>query len=388
MSTYEDIATRSQLSRNIGENLASVGQGYADTALVKYRMAIDQRRIDREDELYEQKQMVDRQERRKERAGARLTGILASGSSVQEMYEQIQALQEEFKNIDLAGTDAGKGMFGAYGMLGRRSSGDPPQYSLDYYKSRGLTPDQSQQALERKHLGPAGVSDATLEKDLKALRDATENDDAISKKLVQDRLNKNPRYKEIQKNIEGGAWLSRMKGGESGEGGDFETLVTGKPEQRVKGRMGTFDDRYGSEAYNLALTEAMVQGGKLGLPPERITAAFNEWWDKEHKENTGRWQTYADRSQFSLQETATEEELRGGMSDMVATDAVTMAATEASRRGREIVEQPVNRGPRAPHPALNKVWPTLSNEKKAQAVRARSNGWTWEQIAEAIGGGN
>ncbi len=85
---------------------------------------------------------------------------------------------------------------------------------------------------------------------------------------------------------------------------------------------------------------------------------------------------------------ATEAELLGGMSDMVATDAVTMAATEASRRGREIVEQPVNRGPRAPHPVLNKVWSTLSDEQKAQTVRARNNGWTWEQIAEAIGGEN
>ena len=45
------------------------------------------------------------------------------------------------------------------------------------------------------------------------------------------------------------------------------------------------------------------------------------------------------------------------------------------------------RPPQAPHPALNKVWPTMSDEEKKQAVQARSLGWTWEQIAEAIGRG-
>ncbi len=368
---FQDIETRRRLTSD-----------YVNT--MRYA-AHDRRRANREQQQYEQKQAIDEQERRKERAGARLTGILASGLSTEEMYKQIQTLQEEFKNTDLAGTDAGRGMFGAYGMLGRRSGG-VQQYSRDYYENLGLTPEQSQQALERKHLGAGDASDTTLEKDLKTLRNATEKDDAVSQKLIQDRLNKNPRYLEIQKNIEGGVWLSRMKGGESGEGGDFETLVKGKPEQRTKGRMGTFDDMYGGEAYKLALTEAIVEGGKLGLSPGQVTAGFNEWWDKERNKNTGRWRTYADRSTFSPQATATEAELQGGMSDMIATDTATAAARDASRQGQKITEA-VNRGPRAPHPALNKVWATLNDEQKAQAARARSNGWTWKQIAEAISGG-
>lgn len=78
---------------------------------------------DQRQRQYEQKQAIDEQERRKERAGARLTGILSSGIPTEQMYKQIQALQEEFKNTDLAGTSAGRGMFGAYGMFGRRAGG-------------------------------------------------------------------------------------------------------------------------------------------------------------------------------------------------------------------------------------------------------------------------
>ncbi len=304
--------------------------------LFEYKQKMDRRRIQREDEVYEQKQMVDRQERRKERAGAGVVRIMASDLSTEEKRKAILGLQEEFKNIDLAGSDAGRSMFGAYGMFGGRNRSTPgeltEQESLaaKYSTARqsavsaenwqlvtlydkklaraGMQPRKSANELEAgaRDKITSDMSDASyvsLGKDLKTLRDAIENDDAVSQKLVQDRLNKNPRYLEIQKNIEGGLWLSRMKGGESGEGGDFKTLVKGKPEQRIKGRFGTFDDRYGSEAYKLALTEAMVEGGKLGLSSEQITAGFNEWWDKEHEKNIGRWQTYADRSKFNPQET-------------------------------------------------------------------------------------
>ncbi len=195
--SYEDIATRRRLSQNIRSNLAGIGQGYADTAFAKYGLALDQRRMDREDELfeykqmmdrrriqredevYEQKQMVDRQERHTERAGAGLVRIMASDLSTEEKRKAILGLQEEFKNIDLAGTDAGRGMFGAYGMFGRRTGG-VQQYSLDHYKSLGLSPEQSQKALERKHLGTAGTPGELTEQESLAAKYSTARQAAVS----------------------------------------------------------------------------------------------------------------------------------------------------------------------------------------------------------------
>ncbi len=92
--------------------------------LDRYRMAMDQRRMQREEEVYAQKQAIDEQERTKEQAGAGLTMIMANpGLSDKQRYEAVLKLQGRFPNTDLAGTGAGRGMFGYYGRLGRRASG-------------------------------------------------------------------------------------------------------------------------------------------------------------------------------------------------------------------------------------------------------------------------
>ena len=370
-------------------------------------MAMDQRRMDREDELYEQKQRVERQERRKERVGARLTGILASGLSTEQMYQQIQALQEEFKNTDLAGTDAGRGMFGAYGMFGRRAQ----QYSLDYYKSLGLSPEQSQEALQRKHLGAEGTSypgkmsdeEAQMAEFMDAKRKAEDADDTLKVSLINEKLSQMPRYKQLLDRVHGptrDAWLSEM------EDGGFSEFVDTALRQTIKGKWGTSDKRYGPKAYADALKKAVADGYSLGLSAEKITAAFNRWWDKEHKKNTGRWQTYADRSQFSPQETAedlgydpgnvqTVAPAKGWTDEQYGDELMGMygdilGGPKARPPSTRTISPPAvagRRPPQAPHPALNKVWPTMSDEQKKQAVQARSLGWTWEQIAEAIGRG-
>ncbi len=148
--SYEDIAARSRLSQNIRSNLAGIGQGYADTAFVKYQVARDQRRMRREDETYEQKRAVDERERTREQMGAAIVGSLSQGGTEKEQYERMLTVikDKKYDGIDPTSTSAGR-MF-LPGLLGRDSV---PQYSLDHYKSLGLTPGQSQQALERKHLG-------------------------------------------------------------------------------------------------------------------------------------------------------------------------------------------------------------------------------------------
>lgn len=351
--TYADIESRRRSVQGIRESLSQVGQGFTETALLRYRMAMDERRTQREDDLYAQKQMVDQQERRKEQVGAAIASIMFDPNlDDAKRRRKIMELANPTGppapgsggNIDITDTSAGK-MF--FPNLFRRP-GTP-----------GAMTDEETQ----------------MTKYMDARRKADDAGDTATVALFDEKLGQMPRYNLLQRRVNGPAWLSDMKAG------GFAEFVEGEAEDHIKGKVGTFDDRYGNDAYMAALQKAMVKGGQLGLPAEQIAGAFNEWWDREHKKNTGRWQTYADRSKFGPQQMATEGESMGGMSDMVATDSQRLQPP--ARTGPSLPET-VSRGPRAPHPALNKVWPTLSGEQKSQAARARSNGWTWEQIAEAI----
>ena len=319
MSTYADIETRSGLSQNIGNTLAEVGRGYADTAFVKYRIARDQRRIQQEDEQYKQKQAVEKQERRKTLVGAEIARFMADPNmTAKQRSDAVLGLAEQNFDVDIAGTPAGRMFLG----------GGVQSYSLDYYKGLGLDPGQSQQALERKHLGAEGTSfpgkmtdeESQIAEFMDAKIKAEEAGDTLKVSLINEKLSQMPRYKQLQDRVHGptrDAWLSEM------EAGGFTEFITDKtPKQTIKGTWGTWDKRYGPKAYAATLQKAMVKGGLLGLPAEQIAGAFNRWWDKEHKkQQTQRWQVYGDRSKFNPQETPSEAELLGGMSDMVASDA-------------------------------------------------------------------
>ncbi len=122
--------------------------------LDQWQQAMYQRRMRREDEVYAQKQAVDQQERLREQMGAAVVGSVAQGGTKKEQYERILTIikNKQYDGIDVTSTSAGR-MF-LPGLFARDSA---QQYSLDHYKSLGLTPGQSQKALERKHLGTAGT---------------------------------------------------------------------------------------------------------------------------------------------------------------------------------------------------------------------------------------
>ena len=330
----------------------AIGAGFQDVQL-QIELAEVQNRQTRYRQQYEQKQAIDEQERLREQMGAEVVGSVSQGGTKKEQYERIMTIikNRRYKGIDVTGTSAGK-MF-LPSLLGRDS---PQQYSLDYYKSLDLTPGQAQQALERKHLGAEGTSfpgkmtdeESQIAEFMDAKIKAEEAGDTLKVSLINEKLSQMPRYKQLQDRVHGptrDAWLSEM------EAGGFTEFITDKtPKQTIKGTWGTWDKRYGPKAYAATLQKAMVKGGLLGLPAEQIAGAFNRWWDKEHKkQQSERWQVYGARPKFNPQETAenpgygpgnvqtvtpaTGAELKGGMTDRVATDKYSI---EAGKYGNDL----------------------------------------------------
>ncbi len=117
---FQDIETRRRLTSDFA-NIMQRGRYY-------------EQRYEREQRQYEQKQAVAEQERSKEQGGARVVSILASDLTIQEMLKELRVAQKEFPNVDLADTGAGRGMFGAYGMFGRRSAGTAAGGGVDLAK--------------------------------------------------------------------------------------------------------------------------------------------------------------------------------------------------------------------------------------------------------------
>lgn len=78
----------------------------------------------------------------------------------------------------------------------------------------------------------------------------------------------------------------------------FKTVMKGQPKITVK-KFGKDDKRFGAEAYEGALKDAIVRGSHTGLDAATVKAEFDQWWDANYdSERDDRFQKFSSRDTF------------------------------------------------------------------------------------------
>lgn len=147
--------------------------------------------------------------------------------------------------------------------------------------------------------------------------------------------------------------------------GDYSGAVTGYD---VKGQ-------YGQRAYTAGLMRTIAQGTLKGFSKESIKRDFDRWWD--------------DRVKFA-KPIETQE---GETYPLVERRTFTAMAAKPKRRGsthrpRQTakVKDTDIRVQDAPDIALDEYWPKLGTKEKKKILQAIDNGYSIDQIVEALKG--
>lgn len=116
----------------------------------------------------------------------------------------------------------------------------------------------------------------------------------------------------------------------------FDTIIKGQPRigRKKKGKP-SMDKVYGEEAYNEMLAEATGRLEQEGVPPEKVKAELDKWWDKQHDKERGQmFQKFGNRMEFEGRKAAPEKREVVPEVDMDKLDKLSLQRIEKFKSGK------------------------------------------------------